>query len=539
MTPGTSSDERAPASRGRPTRGCCGPSSSTTTSSATGSTGDPTQPPPPAGARRRAQQRLAAPLQPRRDLDAGQVGVPLVRRLGPGVPHGAVGARSTRSSPSSSSCCCCASGTCTPTASCPAYEFALRRRQPAGARLGLLAGLQDRPAARGARDRLFLERAFQKLLLNFTWWVNRKDAEGNNLFAGGFLGLDNIGVFDRSQPLPTGGYLEQADGTAWMAFYCATMLSIALELAAGRPGLRGHRLEVLRALRRHRRRHEQPRRHGAVGRGGRLLLRPAPCVDGHAAAAAGPFDGRADPAVRRRGAGRRRRSTGCRVPQADGVVPRQPRATWPGTSPTWTARDRDDARPPAAGDPVARAARARARATCWTRTSSSRRYGIRSLSPRTTASTPTCSTRRAASTASAYVPGEIDHRPVRRQLELARAGLVAGQLPADRGAGALPPLLRRRRCTVECPTGSGRTLNLDQVAEELATRLVRALPAGRQPASPRARRRGALRRRPALARPGAVLRVLPRRQRPRPGASHQTGWTALVASCIEYLGERR
>src|SRR3989454_5529355 len=85
---------------------------------------------------------------------------------------------------------------------------------------------------RGGRDRLFLERTFQKLLLNFTWWVNRKDPEGKNLFAGGFLGLDNIGVFDRSRPLPTGGHLEQADGTAWMAFYCATMLSIALELAS-------------------------------------------------------------------------------------------------------------------------------------------------------------------------------------------------------------------------------------------------------------------------------------------------------------------
>jgi hypothetical protein len=69
------------------------------------------------------------------------------------------------------------------------------------------------------------------LLLNFTWWVNRKDTEGNNIFSGGFLGLDNIGVFDRSKPLPTGGYLQQADGTAWMAFYCLTMLSIALELA--------------------------------------------------------------------------------------------------------------------------------------------------------------------------------------------------------------------------------------------------------------------------------------------------------------------
>jgi hypothetical protein len=77
----------------------------------------------------------------------------------------------------------------------------------------------------------FLETVFQKLLLNFTWWVNRKDLDGNNLFAGGFLGLDNIGVFDRSKPLPTGGTLKQADGTAWMAFYCVQMLSIALELA--------------------------------------------------------------------------------------------------------------------------------------------------------------------------------------------------------------------------------------------------------------------------------------------------------------------
>ena len=85
------------------------------------------------------------------------------------------------------------------------------------------------------RDMTFLARVFHKLLLNFTWWVNRKDAHGNNLFSGGFLGLDNIGVFDRSRPLPTGGHLEQADGTAWMAFYCSTMLSIALELAEWHP----------------------------------------------------------------------------------------------------------------------------------------------------------------------------------------------------------------------------------------------------------------------------------------------------------------
>ena len=81
----------------------------------------------------------------------------------------------------------------------------------------------------------FLSRVYHRLLLNFTWWVNRKDADGSNLFEGGFLGLDNIGVFDRSSPLPTGGYLEQADGTAWMASYAQVMLMIGAELADTTP----------------------------------------------------------------------------------------------------------------------------------------------------------------------------------------------------------------------------------------------------------------------------------------------------------------
>jgi hypothetical protein len=117
-----------------------------------------------------------------------------------------------------------------PNGQLPAYEFAFGDVNPpvhawSAWRVYKMTG------ARGRRDRLFLSRIFQKLLLNFTWWVNRKDSEGRNLFGGGFLGLDNIGVFDRSRPLPTGGSLEQADGTAWMAFYCGTMLSMALELA--------------------------------------------------------------------------------------------------------------------------------------------------------------------------------------------------------------------------------------------------------------------------------------------------------------------
>jgi hypothetical protein len=121
-----------------------------------------------------------------------------------------------------------------PNGQIPAYEFAFGDVNPpvhawACWRVYKMTG------PKGQRDRVFLERAFHKLLLNFTWWVNRKDPDGRNLFAGGFLGLDNIGVFDRSRPLPTGGHLEQADGTAWMAFYCVTMLAIALELASEDP----------------------------------------------------------------------------------------------------------------------------------------------------------------------------------------------------------------------------------------------------------------------------------------------------------------
>jgi hypothetical protein len=121
-----------------------------------------------------------------------------------------------------------------PNGQLPAYEFNFSDVNPpvhawACWRLYKMTG------AKGARDRLFLSRCFQKLIINFTWWVNRKDLEGKNIFAGGFLGLDNIGVFDRSKPLPSGGHLGQADGTAWMAFFCSTMLSIALELARDNP----------------------------------------------------------------------------------------------------------------------------------------------------------------------------------------------------------------------------------------------------------------------------------------------------------------
>ncbi len=119
-----------------------------------------------------------------------------------------------------------------PNGQLPAYEWALSDVNPPVHAWATWRVFQiDRKQRGGKGDIAFLERVFHKLLLNFTWWVNRKDAKGNNVFQGGFLGLDNIGVFDRSQPLPTGGYIDQADGTAWMAMYSLDMMRIALELA--------------------------------------------------------------------------------------------------------------------------------------------------------------------------------------------------------------------------------------------------------------------------------------------------------------------
>ena len=118
-----------------------------------------------------------------------------------------------------------------PNGQIPAYEWAFGDVNPPVHAWGAWRVYKIEKKIYDKSDKLFLESVFQKLLLNFTWWVNRKDIKGNNIFEGGFLGLDNIGVFNRSKSLPTGGYLQQADGTSWMAMYALNMLTIALELA--------------------------------------------------------------------------------------------------------------------------------------------------------------------------------------------------------------------------------------------------------------------------------------------------------------------
>ncbi len=119
-----------------------------------------------------------------------------------------------------------------PSGQLPAYEWAFGDVNPPVHAWSAFRVYQIDAKQRGGKpDRLFLERVFQKLMLNFTWWVNRKDRQGNNIFEGGFLGLDNIGIFDRSQPLPNGGFIEQSDGTSWMAMYALNLMNIAIELA--------------------------------------------------------------------------------------------------------------------------------------------------------------------------------------------------------------------------------------------------------------------------------------------------------------------
>jgi hypothetical protein len=132
-----------------------------------------------------------------------------------------------------------------PNGHLPAYEWNFSDVNPPVHAFAALFAYNTDKHANGAGDVEFLEAVFQKLLLNFAWWANRKDPQGRNIFQGGFLGLDNIGVFDRSASLPTGGYMEQADGTGWMALFCQQMFEIALELALQDPSYEGLAIKFL------------------------------------------------------------------------------------------------------------------------------------------------------------------------------------------------------------------------------------------------------------------------------------------------------
>ena len=162
-----------------------------------------------------------------------------------------------------------------PNGQLPAYEWAFGDVNPPVHAWAAWRVYKVEKKRCGKADRNFLERVFQKLLLNFTWWVNRKDTEGRNVFQGGFLGLDNIGVFDRSKPLPTGGHIEQSDATSWMGMYCLNMLAIALELARENSAYEDVASKFFEHFVYICQRHERYRRRGnrALGCQGWLLLR--------------------------------------------------------------------------------------------------------------------------------------------------------------------------------------------------------------------------------------------------------------------------
>ena len=323
----------------------------------------------------------------------------------------------------------------------------VRRRQSAGARLGGVARLQDRAEAHAARaTSQFLERVFHKLLLNFTWWVNRKDAEGMNVFQGGFLGLDNIGVFDRSAPLPTGGHLEQSDGTSWMAMYSLNMLAIAMELAKHDPAYEDvaskfweHFLNIAHAM-------SGGRLHGGEGHDlwneeDGFFYDVLHLPDDTRHAAEDPVARRPDSAARGRRRSSRRRSTGTTGSAAasSGSSSNRPDLTdnvacmqTPGHGERRLLSILD-------GDRLRRILHVMLDEREFLSP-----YGIRAISQRPPRAARTCCTSTARTTASTTSPANRRTRPVRRQLELARTDLVSDQLPARRGAAEVPSLLRRR-----------------------------------------------------------------------------------------------
>ena len=420
-----------------------------------------------------------------------------------------------------------------PSGQLPAYEWNFSDVNPPVHAWATLFLHRTEQALRGETDVDFLKSAFNKLLLNFTWWANRKDRFGKNVFEGGFLGLDNIGVFDRSAPLPTGGRLEQADGTAWMALFSQNMAELAIELAAHDRTYEDMVVEVRRALLLHRRGHEPTWGQRHVGRGGRILLRPAGAPRWQHHAAQGAFDGGAAAPVRHHGdrkvaAGAHSAGdgsdawsacAGCPSFSRRSTLPARGISAWPsGGSWPWSTRSGS------AGS----SRRCSTRTSSWAPTASAR-------SRSSTSSIPTSSTCNGQEYRVDYLPAESN------------TGMFGGNsnwrgpvwMPVN--AMIIRALLQfylyyGDNFKVECPTGSGRMMNLFEVAKEIADRLTGIFlrdEHGRRPVyggtekfqSDPHWRDHILFYEYFHGDNGAGL-----------GASHQTGWTGLVAKFIQLFG---
>ena len=349
-----------------------------------------------------------------------------------------------------------------PNGQIPAYEWAFGDVNPPVHAWAAWRVYKIDKRIRGAGDRRFLERVFQKLLLNWNWWINRKDLEGKNVFQGGFLGLDNIGVFDRSAPLPTGGHIEQSDGTAWMGAFCLNMLAMALELARdnqayedmaskffehfmliadamGHMGGAGERIDLW---------HEEDGffydvLHTADGVEPMKVRSLVGLVPLFSVQVIEPEDLARLPQFERR-----MRWFLDNRPDLSHLVTRQVAADGHGAAPA-VAGER---RPPAAGAAL-HAGRGRVPLAA-------RHPGALPSSRRP----PVRHARERAGAPRGLRAGGVLHRALRRQLELARAHLVPDELPHHRVAAALRPLLPRRAegrdahglRAIDGPLGRGR-----------------------------------------------------------------------------------
>ena len=418
-----------------------------------------------------------------------------------------------------------------PNGQMPAYEWAFGDVNPPVHAWAAWRVFQiDRKQRGGRGDLAFLERVFHKLMLNFTWWVNRKDVQGRNVFQGGFLGLDNIGVFDRSAPLPTGGFINQADGTGWMAMYCLNLMRIALELARRDHVYEDiatkffeHFLYIAKAMT------DMAREgHRAVGRGGPVLLRRAVPARRHDHAAAAALDGRADPAVRGRDVGIRPPRAGCPSSRRASNGSSNYRPDLANLVSRWHE--------PGLGDrrllSLLRAHRMKALLRrMLDETEFLSDYGIRALSK--------------AHEADPYV---FEHQGHRLSVAYTPAESETGSFGGNsnwRGPIWFPVnylLIESLQkfhhyygddFKVECPTGSGNMLTLEQVAEELGRRLIRIFMRDGQG------RRAVFGEHPKLQhdphfRDHLLFYEYFHGDNGRGvGASHQTGWTGLVAKLLQ------
>ena len=376
----------------------------------------------------------------------------------------------------------------------------------------------------GGTDREFLERVFQKLLINFTWWLNREDADGNNVFSGGFLGLDNISPIDRSN-LPEGVTLEQADGTAWMAYYALSMLVDRARARRGERRLLGHGDQVPRAVR--------PRRAGAraagsLRRGRRVLLRPPRLPLGRVDSGEGEDDLGADPAAAGRpalGPGRpRRRATREAVRSSSRRL----------GGDRWSTRGRPgpQGRRRAGGAPLGDrprrapedASRVLRRGRIPLATRAARRVEALRGEPVHPRGRPRSLDRLRA--------GRVDHDHVRRQLELARARLDAAQLPRDPPVRHLPRISSATSSSSNTRPARAGSCTFGEIAQDLADRIISIWlpgPDGRRPLYGGTTR---LQTDPAWKDNLFFNEYFHGDNGAGLGAAHQTGWTALVADLI-------